>query len=99
VNSGTAQREKMHRLATRQAAQLDCLLCGRPAPSMPCHFPGGHRGMGAGKAGWERNEWWPGCHVCHEAVDARNGTSVEAEGRTRYLRALLSERTLRVWRP
>lgn len=71
-NSGKAQRDREHREATRIAAQEPCLVCGAPAPSMPCHHPR-HRGMGSGHAGWSTSEWVPLCFPCHEALDHRSG--------------------------
>ena len=81
MNSRRKQLDHDHRIATRQAAELDCVICGRPAPSMPCHYK--HRGMGGGKAGWRRDEWWPGCGVCHSLIDRRAGVSKHIEAQRR----------------
>jgi hypothetical protein len=38
-----------------------------------------HRGMGGGKAGWDRNEWIPLCADCHDLCDRRAGVSEKVD--------------------
>ena len=74
MNSGTAEKEKAHKLATQLASECKCLACGHPAPSLPAHWPR-HRGLGGGHAGWSYLEWVPLCFNCHEILDRRAGVS------------------------
>lgn len=90
MNSGKTEREAAHRRATAEAACWPCLACGRPAPSLPAHYPK-HRGMGGGGAGWGPDEWVPLCYLCHEALDARNGVSPVHRQRTEEVRAKVAE--------
>jgi hypothetical protein len=79
---GKSPRRKvdpLHRLATRIAAESDCLLCEHPG-CVPAHWPR-HRGSGGAKAGWERREWLPLCAPCHDLVDRRLGVSTAIEER------------------
>jgi len=85
VNSKRRQREAAHRRATALAGGSPCLSCGRPAPSLPAHYPR-HRGMGGGHAGWDFEEWLPLCFNCHEALDGRNGLSEEASLTSEHVR-------------
>ena len=91
MNSRKAERERLHRIATYEARELSCLICGR-GPCEPCHYPakhldgkpwGHHRGFGGGKAGWGPEEWWPGCRRCHDSVDGRLGVSSFVEWQRR----------------
>jgi hypothetical protein len=77
VNSRKAERERLHRIATYEARELSCLICGR-GPCEPCHYPK-HRGLGGGHAGWESHEWWPLCRRHHDLVDGRLGVSPHVE--------------------
>jgi len=85
MNSGRKQREVAHRRATALAAGMPCLSCGRPAPSLPAHWPR-HRGMGGGNAGWDIGEWVPLCYDCHEVLDHRNGASEAASAHSQDVR-------------
>ena len=71
MNSHTAAREAAHRRATVDAMFERCLLCHRDG-CVPAHWPR-HRGMGAGHAGWDPEEWVPLCRECHDLVDGRLG--------------------------
>ena len=89
MNTAKRDRDKAHREATALAAESKCLCCGT-TPCEPCHLK--HRGMGGGNAGWEIEEWWPGCRVCHDKFDARNGVSLHCQEQTRIARYIVSVR-------
>lgn len=77
MNSGKAERERAHRLATQSAQGARCEVCGAFG-CVPAHYPT-HRGMGGGKAGWEPDEWIPLCVHHHDLIDKRLGVSARIE--------------------
>ena len=90
MNSRTADRELAHKRATIAAMFERCLLCRRDMGCVPAHWPT-HRGMAAGKAGWEPHEWVPLCRECHDLVDGRLGRQT-ARHRARERLAEAAER-------
>jgi hypothetical protein len=90
VNSRRRELDKAHRIATRQAAESPCLVCGL-YPSVPAHYPT-HRGFGSGKAGWERHEWIPLCRYHHDLIDRRLGVSAGVEQERRIALAIVERR-------
>jgi len=80
MNSRKAEQDRLHRIATREARGMDCLICGRPGCS-PCHWPT-HRGY-VGKVGWEDGSWVALCRVHHDLVDGRAGVSKHIEAQRR----------------
>jgi hypothetical protein len=95
VNSGAAEREKAHRLATAQAREARCLLCFSHG-AVPAHYPK-HRGMGGGKAGWGPKEWIPLCVEHHDLIDGRLGVSEKIERRRQLILALLPAVAQKWW--
>ena len=90
LNSRRAEQERLHRIATREARELRCLVCGQYGCE-PCHFPK-HRGMGGYNAGWEAHEWVGLCRSCHDLVDGRRGVSSVVERQRRIAIASIERR-------
>jgi hypothetical protein len=90
VNSKKAERDRLHRIASHEARQMSCLICGR-SPCEPCHWPR-HRGLGSAHAGWSRSEWVGLCRRCHDTVDGRLGVSGPIEARRQQAITILEER-------
>lgn len=87
MNARTRRLRGDHRRATREAAEMSCLICEKPG-CVPAHWPT-HRGMGGGKAGWRREEWIPLCCAHHDLVDGRLGVSATIEAERRLAIAVI----------
>ena len=84
-----------HKEATLLARESPCLVCGT-TPSEPCHWPR-HRGSGGRfENDWDVRNWGPGCRVCHNRLDGRNGVSAHEQEQTRITRYIFNVR-LREW--